>query len=140
MLRIMPVKCSRHSVRMTRSLVFRFKGDLMKTILLLCTALVGAAACANTSNQTANVQNTSVTKPEPVKSAPVATPVDNAPRITLADAKKDYDAGSAAIIDVRDETAFNLEHIAGALNITPQTLDANISKLPKGKKLIVYCS
>ncbi|MEJ7847375.1 MAG: rhodanese-like domain-containing protein [Pyrinomonadaceae bacterium] len=112
----------------------------MKTILLLCTALVGAAACANTSNQTANVQNTSVTKPEPVKSAPVATPVDNAPRITLADAKKDYDAGSAAIIDVRDETAFNLEHIAGALNITPQTLDANISKLPKGKKLIVYCS
>ncbi len=112
----------------------------MKTILLLCTALVGAAACANTTNQTANVPNTAVTKPEAAKAAPVATPVDNAPRITLADAKKDYDAGNAVIIDVRDEAAFKLEHITGALNITPQTLDANIGKLPNGKKLIVYCS
>ena len=111
----------------------------MKTILLLCTALVGAA-CANTTSQTANVQNKVFTKPEPVNAVPAETPVDNAPRITLAEAKKDYDAGNAAIIDVRDEAAFNLEHIAGALNITPQTLDANISKLPKGKKLIVYCS
>jgi len=112
----------------------------MKTILLLCTALVGAAACANTTSQTANMQNNAVTKPEPVKAAPVATPMDNVPRITLADAKKDFDAGNAVIIDVRDEAAFNLEHITGALNITPQTLDANIGKLPKGKKLIVYCS
>ena len=112
----------------------------MKTILLFCTALIGSAGCANTTSQTANVQNTIVTKPEPAKAAPVETPADNAARIALADAKKDYDAGNAVIIDVRDEAAFKLEHIKAALNITPETLDANISKLPKGKKLIVYCS
>lgn len=114
----------------------------MKKIILICTvaASVGAAACANTTSQTANVQNTTVTKSEPAKATPVETPVDNAERITLADAKKDYDAGNAVIIDVRDEAAFKLEHIKAALNITPETLDANISKLPRGKKLIVYCS
>lgn len=112
----------------------------MKTILLLCTALVCTAACANTTSQTANVQNINITKLEPAKATPAETPVDNAQRITLADAKKDYDAKNAVIIDVRDEAAFKLEHITGALNITPQTLDANISKVPKGKKLIVYCS
>ena len=112
----------------------------MKTILFICTALVSAAACANSPMHTASVQNAAPAKPEQANVAPVATPIDNAPRITLADAKKDYDAGNAFVIDVRDESAYKLEHIKGAVNITPQTLEANISKLPKGKKLIVYCS
>lgn len=65
---------------------------------------------------------------------------DEVPKITLADAKKEYDAGTAVIVDVRDEGSFKLEHIKGALHITTETLAADMNKLPKGKKIIAYCS
>lgn len=62
------------------------------------------------------------------------------PRISLADAKAAFDAGKAVIVDSRPENSFKDEHIAGAFNIplgsTPDKFDA----LPKGKKIIVYCS
>lgn len=65
---------------------------------------------------------------------------DNAPRITLADAKKDFDAGDVVIIDVRDETAYKSEHIKGAINLPLATFEARFNEIPKGKKIIAYCS
>ena len=65
---------------------------------------------------------------------------DEVPKITLADAKKEFDAGTAVIVDVRDEGSFKLEHIKGALHITTETMAADMNKLPKGKKIIAYCS
>ncbi|MGD9590316.1 MAG: rhodanese-like domain-containing protein [Pyrinomonadaceae bacterium] len=72
-------------------------------------------------------------------SAPVARPVEAA-RISLEEAKKEFDAGTAVMIDVRAADVYNAERIKGAISMPYETLDANISKLPKGKKLIVYCS
>lgn len=65
---------------------------------------------------------------------------DNAPRITLADAKKDFDTGNVVIIDVRDETAYKPEHIKGAINLPLATFEARFNEIPKGKKIIAYCS
>ena len=65
---------------------------------------------------------------------------DAAPRITLADAKKDFDNKSAVFIDTHSKEQFELEHIVGAINIQPNTIKQNMDKVPKGKKLIVYCS
>ncbi len=65
---------------------------------------------------------------------------DDAPRITLADAKKGFDAGAVFFIDVRSESSYRDEHIAGAVNITKDTLNASLNKIPKGKKIIAYCS
>jgi len=85
-------------------------------------------------------------------SAPVNAPVsappaqhdthaeDNAPRISVADAKKDFDAKSAVFIDTHSPEQFAGEHIAGAINIPANQLNAYIDKVPKGKKLIIYCS
>jgi hypothetical protein len=106
--------------------------------------LVGVAtlACVAACNDVAppvNVRPAST----PVAAAPATDPhaeEDNAPRITLADAKKDYDAGKAVIVDVRDPNTYNQEHIKGALNITPADLPGALDKLPKGKKIIAYCS
>lgn len=64
----------------------------------------------------------------------------DAPRISLADAKKDFDAGTAVIVDVRDINAYKMEHIKGALHIPISDAAANEDKLPKNKKIIVYCS
>jgi hypothetical protein len=62
------------------------------------------------------------------------------PRISVADAKKDVDAGIALIVDSRAEAAFKHEHIAGSINIAFGAPAEKFSELPKGKKIIVYCS
>jgi len=83
--------------------------------------------------------------------APVSTPLvananlhrddgHDAPRISLAEAKKDFDEKAAVFIDTHPPNQFELEHIPGAINIQPNTIKQNMDKVPKGKKIIVYCS
>ena len=61
------------------------------------------------------------------------------PRISLVDAKAAYDAGDAVIVDARAEAAYRAEHVKDAINI-PLGNNENFDQLPKGKKIIVYCS
>jgi rhodanese-related sulfurtransferase len=63
-----------------------------------------------------------------------------APRISLEDAKKAYDAGTAYIIDARGEDSYKDEHIKSAINITSDSLKEKLKTLPKDKTIIVYCS
>ena len=125
-----PTKCSRLLER-SRSMKLKF------TFLTLTAGLVFAAACTDAAKPPALVD---AGTPPPAVKDQHADDGHDAPRITLADAKKDYDAGNAVIVDVRDEAAFNLEHIKGSLNIPLAQLDANLNKIPKGKKIIAYCS
>jgi hypothetical protein len=62
------------------------------------------------------------------------------PRISAADAKKEVDAGNAVLVDSRDAGAFNFERLPGAVNIQAGATPDKFSQLPKGKKIIVYCS
>jgi rhodanese-related sulfurtransferase len=63
------------------------------------------------------------------------------PRISLEDAKREYDNGTAVIIDARGDVQYNQEHIAGAIPSTKiGPVEENYSGIPKGKKIIVYCS
>lgn len=61
------------------------------------------------------------------------------PRIELADAKAAFDDKSAVFVDSRPAEAYKDGHVAGAVNIPLGSTD-NFSSLPKGKKIIVYCS
>ena len=62
------------------------------------------------------------------------------PRISVEDAKKEVDAGTAVIVDARGDGAFKSERIAGALNIPLGATEDKFATLPKDKKIIVYCS
>lgn len=62
------------------------------------------------------------------------------PRISAEEAKKEYDAGNAVFVDSRGQGAFDLEHLPGAIVIAYGSPDTEFDKLPKGKKIIVYCS
>lgn len=64
----------------------------------------------------------------------------DAPRISLADAKKDFDEKAAVFIDTHPANQFELEHIPGAINVQANTIKQNLDKIPKGKKIIAYCS
>ncbi len=77
------------------------------------------------------------------KSAPKADEhghTDEAPRISLADAKKDFDAGNAVFVDTRAASAFKTEHVKGAINLPAEAFEAKYKEIPAGKKIIAYCS
>ena len=117
--------------------------------LIFLTALTAGfsvlLACANavgTSNTTAaGTPAPAVTAQPASTSAPVPTPhVVEAERISLADAKKAFDDGSAVFVDVRDADSYKREHVTGAVNIPIAQVSEKADTLPKGKKIIVYCS
>ena len=108
-------------------------------LILVITGLVYVASCADAAAPPVRVENTAPAKAEAAKTDH-ADDGHDASRITLADAKKDFDTGSAVIIDVRDEAAYRQEHIEGSINITAATLNAKFNEIPKGKKIIAYCS
>ena len=64
------------------------------------------------------------------------------PRISPQDAKKDFDAGNAIFVDSRGQAAYDVEHLPGAIVIAylGENTEYNFDALPKGKKIIVYCS
>jgi len=115
-------------------------------IFSLIVALVFAVGCETAATTAKNETPATKAAPPtavqpanaPQQAAPAETPLDDAPRITLADAKAAFDAGSAIFIDSRAESAYKGEHIKGAINIPLGSLD--FSKVPKNKKIIVYCS
>ena len=101
--------------------------------------------------------STTTSKPETVKTdaqttntAPVAKTnsatehsdehVDDAPRINLADAKKDFDAGKVVFVDTRAEPSYKTEHIKGAINVPADSIQTRYTEVPKDKKVIAYCS
>ena len=117
----------------------------MKKILslsgFLAFALMVGAACQTAS--TANTEANNTAKNVPANNAPKTDEhghEDDAPRITLADAKKDFDAGNAIFIDTRAEAAYKNEHIKGAINMTTSDVAARYKELPTDKKIIAYCS
>jgi hypothetical protein len=65
---------------------------------------------------------------------------DDAPRISLADAKKEFDAGSAVFVDTRAAATYKSEHIKGAINVPMEAVETKYKEIPKGKKIIAYCS
>lgn len=61
-------------------------------------------------------------------------------RISAEEAKKDYDAGNAVFVDSRGQAAFDVEHLPEAIVIAYGAPETEFDKLPKGKKIIIYCS
>ncbi len=65
---------------------------------------------------------------------------DEAPRISLEDAKKAFDKGEVVFIDTRSALSYQNEHIEGAVNLPAGDFEKEYNKIPKGKKIIAYCS
>lgn len=108
------------------------------TFLFLAVVLAITLACTAPSSNANQVASTPASKGDAAFD-PTPKPVEGE-RISLADAKKEFDAGTAVFIDVRTSDVYKQERIKGALNIPLNELDANINKIPKGKKIIAYCS
>lgn len=102
--------------------------------LLQCEKAASSKSETAKTNQTTAQANEQITAP-----VTVATP-EEAPRISLADAKKEFDAGTAIFVDTRAEVTYKTEHIKGAINIPAEAFQTRYNEVPKNKKIIAYCS
>lgn len=92
---------------------------------------------ARTANATATANNTASSAAPKTDEHGHA---DDAPRINLADAKKDFDAGSVVFIDTRAANSYKTERIKGAINMPAEVFEAKYKEIPTGKKIVAYCS
>lgn len=77
-------------------------------------------------------------------SAPAATPAPTAEgevtRITPAQLKPMVDTNAITLLDVRDSVSYTNGHIPGAIHIPFARVEAEASRLPKGKPVVAYCT
>ena len=113
-------------------------------ISLIAIAVIGISiftACQKTAPTAEIAQTNPAPTANSANSAPkAADPLADAPRITLADAKKAFDEGNVVFVDTRAETTYKAEHIKGAINIPAEAFQTRYAEVPKDKKIITYCS
>ena len=74
-------------------------------------------------------------------SAPVApAPNDGARRVTVAELKDLLDKNEAVVIDVRNQSSYDMGHIRGAKLIPEAEVVNHLDELPKNKLIVTYCS
>ena len=90
---------------------------------------------SNDKPETANVLTNATATPPAVQKDE-----HEAPRISLADAKADFDAGKAVFVDARGADSYKSNHVKGAINVPLADFEAHYKAIPTDKKIIVYCS
>ncbi len=63
-----------------------------------------------------------------------------AKRISVEEAKAAVAQGTAVLVDVRGQMAFDAGHAKGALSIPYSDLAIRLNELPKDKLIITYCT
>ena len=117
------------------------------TVMPALAALLLLAGCAapgaGTASVNSNASQTANSAPPPTApAAPTATQAnsDGVTRISVAETRAALDAGQAVVVDVRDNTAYKSGHIKGSLAIPGDEIANHLDQLPKGKRIITYCS
>jgi hypothetical protein len=94
-----------------------------------------AAAGSNKSTPATSGDTTSqTTKPTPAPHA------DDTRRISIEETQAAINAGTALVVDVREESAYKVSHIKGAKSIPLPQFEKRIGELPQGKLIITYCA
>jgi hypothetical protein len=119
---------------------------LSACLALACSKLAPAntqllPATATTTSPAPLTSPGALTSPAPPTPVPTQNPEDKMPRINAQEAKRLIDAGKAVIIDVRGTDAYKISHIKDALDYPlPKIEGKDFSGLPKGKRIIAYCT
>lgn len=111
----------------------------MKQTVFLIALIAPLLFGCGTSQTNRAANNSSLAAAATPGTAVTPVPVE-APRISIEDAKKAFDSKTAVFIDTHSADYFAEQHIPGAININAGDLAAKEDKIPKGKKIIAYCS
>ena len=75
-----------------------------------------------------------------IPARPTLASLDQVPRVSLADAKAAFDAGTAIFLDVRDSSSYAGSHVPGAVLIPLSDLSARMGELDPSAWIIPYCT
>ena len=99
----------------------------------------GSAPAANTARQSATPAPANSTSPA-AHPTPAAAANDGVRRVTIADARAMAERGEAVIYDVRDERAYETNHVKGAKLVPLGEVEERAAEFPKDKLVITYCA
>ena len=107
-------------------------------ISFLALSLLGAvvqSGCNSAEQRNKNISQVNASAP------PVApAPSDGARRVTVAELKDLLDKNEAVVIDVRNQSSWDMGHIRGAKLIPEAEIANHLDELPKNKLIVTYCS
>lgn len=110
-------------------------------------ALAAAAALLGACKAGDSAGNTSAGAPPPKVTAKSGAPTgtteihaDGVRRVNPSELKAMIDNGSVVIYDTRTKTAYDTEHIKGALSMPYDEVANRAGELPRDKTLVFYCT
>ena len=104
--------------------------------LVACSPQDGSAPASAGSSSSANANRTAQT----TKQTPAPQQPGETRRISIEETQAAIAAGTAIIVDVRDENTYKTSHIKGAKSIPLQQFEQRMGELPKDKLIITYCA
>jgi hypothetical protein len=106
-------------------------------LLVACSPQDGSAppVAAGSSNAVSGGTSAQTTK-----QPPAAQHEDETRRISIEETQAAIKAGTALVVDVRDENTYKVSHIKGAKSIPLPQFEKRIGELPKDKLIITYCA
>jgi 3-mercaptopyruvate sulfurtransferase SseA len=109
--------------------------------LVLCVcALVACSPQDGSAPAAKGATTASGNAPAQKAKQPEAQHSDDTRRISIEETQKAVDAGTALVVDVRDESSYKTSHIKGAKSIPLAQFDERMGELPKDKLIITYCA
>jgi hypothetical protein len=107
----------------------------------------GSAPAANSARQntTPAASNTGPVGPvahstPTAHSTPAAPQSDGVRRVPIAESRAMAERGEAVIYDVRDQRAYEANHVKGAKLVPLDEVEARAAEFPKDKLVITYCA
>ena len=120
---------------------------MKRTNHILCAILVlvlTTLACNALFPQTAPTSVPTVIVEPEFTQLPGNLPLTEAdvPRVTVEEAKAALESGAAVVVDVRDPAQYEQSHVAGAISIGLDDIEANPTgvDLDKDQWIITYCT
>ena len=109
----------------------------MRPKIIYCVMLLAAVVVFAACNAVDRVANTNT---KPVTQGPDTVYADGARRVTIEEMEAMVKAGTAVVIDVRNQAAYDTAHIPGARLIPAGEIQNHLNELPRDKMIITYCS
>ena len=107
----------------------------MRHKFIYCVMVFAAAAGFAACNAVDHISNT-----KSIPQGPETVYADGARRVTIEELEAMLKDGTAVVIDVRTQAAYDQGHIPGSRLIPSAEILNHINELPRDKMIVTYCS
>ena len=107
----------------------------MRLKFIFCVIVLAAALVFAACNAVDHVANTNSTP-----KGPETIYADGARRVTIEELEAMLKDGTAIVVDVRNQAAYDQGHIPGSRLIPAGEILNHIGELPRDKTIVTYCS